>query len=504
MKKAILTTSVLIISLVSPVYGRPPNWELMFSTPDIGGPRTAWYVDRDSLSLQGRILTAWILLNFGHPMSQQMADGKFQNFRSSRSLIYINCATHRVATVEDKEYREPFGEGKSHTVVYGPEDPQSKRLRWEDPQLFRDADKESGFLCKQTRIAYSPEKDVAMTSRLDVEGVVSQMEVSPARGNILVAAATPNRIPGPGDVFGVYTFSTKNPESLQRLGFFPVLDAENLALSGDGRIAYALAPRRGGYPQDSKYYGLFVLDISDPKNPRLLAHVGGSFFSMGLAADGNVLFLQELHAAWADHNEEESRIRAYRLRDGVPTEYCSVDFGTPKRNSEIFAYSFLRFVDSPYLVINSRGVEAIVLNVANPCKPITVGDVVSSVGGISAGWKEARILAGVHGLVSFQYTEPQSERRLYRSHFKFLSAVRVFDAGAMVTAVGPNEVFVFDGEKDNCFHEARSFHVKGAADDLVESDSMLYVGGENFIAATRMTAGQVLSSNSRLDRSVCQ
>src|SRR5690348_5437289 len=140
MKKIILTLSVLIASFISPVYGKSSNWELMFSTPDMGGPRTAWYVDPDSLSLHGGILTAWILLNFGHPVSQQMPDGKFQDFRSSTSLIYIDCATHRVATVEDKEYREPFGEGKSHTVVYGPKDPKSKRLRWEDPQIFRDAD----------------------------------------------------------------------------------------------------------------------------------------------------------------------------------------------------------------------------------------------------------------------------------------------------------------------------------------------------------------------------
>lgn len=483
-------------------YSASPDWVLMYNRSRRDLPTVTWYFNRKSELRNGPILTVWVLMDFRRAQFHTRTY-YYHHYLSVESLDYVDCARHRIATAEDIEYSKPMAKGEAHTYAYVPDplNPHSKSLRWEDPQIDRSVDRQSSLLCRGTGITYVPVPDAPAPDRLTVPGTVTQMVVAPAKPGTLVVAVAPDTIPRKFGSSGVYTFSLKDPYRPQMLGFFPLLDPTEIRLSPDGQMAYVLVPPRAGYPKGRQYYGIFILDLANPAKPRLLAHLAGLFWTMGLAPHAGILFVQNFHSWWADGSTAPSRIRAYRLEEGLPTTYCNVDLGTFLPDALPFAYGFLHFIGSHYLGINSRGHQLFVMDTANPCRPHILSTIVEQYRSFLVGWKNGQVLLiDGHDITSLAYATPRKTILLFRpppGNIGFYD-LRVQGDGAIVTGLGANEVSVFEAGKSDCFYTVRSFHLFHATTEPVVRRSTVYAGGKDFVTVMRLAAGKTLAADGAL------
>jgi hypothetical protein len=476
----------ILLSCLAYSIASASDWQLLYDEDLANVGHLTHFVDRDTVKFEGRIVSAWILTNYGTPQSMSTTDGE-QHYRSVKSLVYINCSTHELASAAELDYSKTMGGGEALGQPSAALPPDSKDLNWSSPEVWEFVDKQSRLLCKDTGITYSPAQSAKALSNVALSGNASRLEISPARKDILVAAVTPNKIPKSNTTYGLYTISLRDPIRPTKLGFFPILNPADFALSPDGKTAYVISSRGGGYPQDEKYYGLFVVDISDPSSPRLSNYVEGSFFKMGLINKGAVLLLQENNFLIRDNlaDADQDKIRAYLLEGGMPKKYCAAAFSEFQEAGKVFAYSFLTFSDSDNIAISNRGAELRFYDMTSVCEPRWLTTIPDVDGADVVGWEKGRLLGGQQGLSSFNYQSPVRWKG-YGSRGASLSNIRVFAEPRLATAMDVYTVLVFGLDDEGCFWKRESYHMRGSIEAVVGPDSMLYVGGENWVRSVKM------------------
>ena len=335
----------------------------------------------------------------------------------------------------------------------------------------------------------SKPKMQSSTYSVPLKGFAHRIQISPNRKNILVAAVKPDGKPKKGQLYGLYTFSLENPRAPKKLGFFPIVRPEDFSLSPDGKTAYVIGFWGDGFPQGTQHYGLFVVDISRPEAPTLIAHVEGSFFALGLSRKGDVLLVQEHKLGYDFREYGEEHIRAYNLTGTTPSAHCSVQFNDgAKASVPVFAYSFITFPDNDILAINDRGGTLRFYNIDNPCQPRAVTEIPAEDGSYVVGWKGTWLLGGNEGLSSYRYTTPDERWKGY-SWGGTLSNIRVFEGVRKMTAKQGNTVLIFGLEEEGKFSLLRKYRTPPwSGDAVIAENSMLYVGGTGWLRAIKMKA----------------
>ncbi len=90
------------------VNAAPETWTLVRSEPTI-----AYYLNKETVQIQGGYLAYWILVNFNY---DPQFDGA-QPYKSARLLRYADCATREQDTKSIFQYHAPMGRGEPTWVL---------------------------------------------------------------------------------------------------------------------------------------------------------------------------------------------------------------------------------------------------------------------------------------------------------------------------------------------------------------------------------------------------
>lgn len=248
----------LAAAIILPMSAFAADWQPLYEEdpPNVG--HIAYFVDRSTLLQRGHIVSAWILSDYSEANSIKTEDGDFEDYKSTKVLINVNCSTHRLAVLDSELFADNMGRGRMLNQASAVPVVKASDLNWVDPQVWDFAERQSQLLCRNTGVKYTPVKNAPTISTLILGGVAHRLVISPARKDILVAAVTPNTIPTENTTFGLYTISLHDPKAPTKLGYFPILNPADFVLSPDGKTAYVISYRQGGFPEDEKQYGLFV------------------------------------------------------------------------------------------------------------------------------------------------------------------------------------------------------------------------------------------------------
>jgi hypothetical protein len=214
----------------------------------------------------------------------------------------------------------------------------------------------------------SPEiEERKLISTFPMPGTVSKLLTVPGRPDVLLAGVRPAGHPTVAGKPGIYLVSVADPAHPAVLSMIPDLYTMDFAMTADGRRAYVMGNGNlGGAPE--RKYGVAVLDIGDPRAPRILEWIDGDFMAMQLAIDDHTLFLQE-----RDHPPQISRgLLVYDLGGPSPRLQCANPFPSPSAGQRLFAYNFAQTPGQPRLFIADQSGFLMLFDVSHPCEPAKV------------------------------------------------------------------------------------------------------------------------------------
>ncbi|QSA99482.1 ankyrin repeat domain-containing protein [Methylomonas sp. EFPC1] len=332
---------------------------------------------------------------------------------------------------------------------------------------------------EQNLPAYTPEatiNEVKLSSIIPVDGYINKLTIAPLRPDVLLASVTPWDKLVPDDVHGVYLFSLADPDKPKVISHFPAIKADDFAVSPDGKTVYLISLWYDGAPADKKY-GLFIVDISNAQQPKLIERIDGSFMTLHLSRDGEYLFLQERNRL-PDSLDRGTLV--YKVGKDATKLICSNPFKT-EGGSPIFAYSFTEFDDAHQIAIVSSSGGFYYYDIKDPCKPTTIFNNASSeeFGPKLIGLSDKTVMSGVGGLYKYRVAEPPTKLFGY----SWSSGSQHFTANErlnLLTAVFDKNVAVFKNKPNGRFALIGQYRSdKEALGDVHISDAgRIYIGGK--------------------------
>jgi uncharacterized protein len=215
-----------------------------------------------------------------------------------------------------------------------------------------------------SRVTNPPVREHVLAVKGNVDGFVNRLALAPGRSDMLVASVGLLNLATRVAENGIYLISIAVPDQPKVLGFFPVGDIDDIAVSPDGKRVYYIDEPYKDASADKKF-GLGVVDVSNPARPSRIAQIEGDFMAMHLSADGGTLYLQE-----RSRKPSFSRgLMVYATGSAAPALLCRNTYGKSRDGSPFEAYSFASFPGEPLLAIKNFYEEIIVFDVNNRCAP---------------------------------------------------------------------------------------------------------------------------------------
>lgn len=148
------------------------------------------------------------------------------------------------------------------------------------------------ILLSVTGVAHSEDQYPYIVGKVTVPGFVSEMIVPVTKSQVLFAAVIPDGMPKAEERYGLYVFDISDPSKPRELSYYRLERAMGLAVASDGATLFILNTWSQGQEQDAAY-GIHILDVSDPSNPRLLNRIEVDSFKMHVTRSGRLLFFEE-------------------------------------------------------------------------------------------------------------------------------------------------------------------------------------------------------------------
>ncbi|MGZ5028689.1 MAG: ankyrin repeat domain-containing protein [Methylobacter sp.] len=332
---------------------------------------------------------------------------------------------------------------------------------------------------EQNLPAYTPEstsKEVKLSSMVSIDGYINKLNIAPLRPDILLASVIPWDKLVSDNVHGLYLFSLANPDQPKVISHFPAIYTNDFAVSPDGKTVYLISLWYDGAPADKKY-GLFIVDISNPEQPKLIDRIDGSFMTLHLSRDGQYLYLQE-----RDHlsNSLARGTLVYRVGKDTTKLICTNPF-KPEGGAAVFAYSFTEFSDAHQLAISSSSGGFSLYDVKNPCQPTAIFYNASSdeFGPNLVGLSDKTVMSGIGGLYKYQVAEPPTKLFGYSwpsgsQHFTVNERLN------LLTAVFDKNVAVFKNKSNGRFTLIGQYRSdqERLGDVFISDAGRIYIGGK--------------------------
>ena len=342
---------------------------------------------------------------------------------------------------------------------------------------------------EQNAPAYTPEStsnELKPLTTVIIDGYINKLTIAVLQPNILLASVTPWDKFVPDETHGLYLFSLADPYQPRVISHFPAIKADDFAVSPDGKTVYLINQWYDGASVDKKY-GLLIIDISKPENPRLSGRIDGSFMAMHLSRNGEYLYLQERELA----NSLVRGILVYSVGKDAPKLICTNPFRTVA-GVPLFAYSFTEMSDERQLAIYSRSRGISLYEVKDPCKPTAIFLNASSdeFGPVLIGLSNKTVMSGVGGLCRFQLAEPAVKIFGYSwpAGSQYFSVNERLNVSA---AVFDKNVAVFKNKPDGHFSLSGQyrFDQESLGDVFISDTGQIYMSGKG-----KLSVGSVLSS----------
>jgi len=148
------------------------------------------------------------------------------------------------------------------------------------------------ILLSVSGIAHGEEQYPYIVGKVTVPGFVSEMIIPVTKSQLLFAAVIPEGVPKAEERYGLYVFDISDPSKPRELSYYRLERAMGLAVASDGATLFILNTWSQGQEQDAAY-GIHILDVSDPSNPRLLNRIEVDSFKMHVTRSGRLLFFEE-------------------------------------------------------------------------------------------------------------------------------------------------------------------------------------------------------------------
>lgn len=332
---------------------------------------------------------------------------------------------------------------------------------------------------EQNLPAYTPEttnKEMKLSSIVPIDGYINKLNIAPLRPDILLASVIPWDKLVSDDVHGLYLFSLANPDQPKVISHFPAIYANDFAVSPDGKTVYLISLWYDGAPADKKY-GLFIVDISNPEQPKLIERIDGSFMTLHLSRDSQYLYLQERDRL---SNSLARGTLVYRVGKDTPKLICTNPFKL-EGGAAVFAYSFTEFSDAHQLAISSSSGGFSLYDVKDPCKPTKIfhNALSDEFGPNLVGLSDKTVVSGIGGLYKYQVAEPPTKLFGYSwssgsQHFTVNERLN------LLTAVFDKNVAVFKNKPNGRFALIGQYRSdqEGLGDVLISDAGRIYIGGK--------------------------